>query len=234
MREIPLLMQPEMVRGSILGNKTETRRLRGLEFLNENPDQYKFHGLDDKGDALFEDLVDVEITPWITPIKCPYGKVDDFIYVRENWNKDGYGGFLYAADYGIREHMRWRPSIHLPKFASRLWLQVVSIGIERLQSISPGDACNEGVEYENVDTIAFEGGELVADFHNYSWKDDPESRDYNFPMYANAVDSYLSLWAKINGWDSVDLNPWVWVIKYQVMSTTGRPEILDRKEVAHA
>lgn len=200
-KEIPLLMQPGLVRASILGNKTETRRLSGLHKINERPEAWRYDGPNRNGDHIFTDVHgiitghDPQDCTYI--LKCPFGAVDDFLYVRENWNKDGYGGFLYAADYGIREHMRWRPSIHLPKFASRLWLQVAEIKVERLHDITDEGSQAEGTGF--YDVLAYE-----------------------------------ALWISIHGHLSWEANPWVWVVKYQVMSTTGRPEILDRTEVANA
>jgi hypothetical protein len=118
----------------------------------------------------------------------------------------------------------YSPSIHLPKWCSRIWLEVTDIKVERLQDISPHDASDEGVEYWNVDKDAFEGGELVADYKNYMWRDDEEYKDYHFPHYANPVKSFFSLWEKINGKESLEENPWVWVVSFKVISTTGKPK----------
>jgi hypothetical protein len=71
-----ILMSGPMVRATLEDRKTQTRRTRGLELINEDPDRYKHHELDEDSCALFEDLKP-EITPWIAPIKCPYGKPGD-------------------------------------------------------------------------------------------------------------------------------------------------------------
>ncbi len=113
------------------------------------------------------------------------------------------------------------PSIHLPKWCSRIWLEVVNVRVERLRAISPGDACEEGVEYWNIDGEAMEGGELVADFKNYMWRDDRRYKDWAFPTYANPVSSFYSLWEKINGKDGLKKNSWVWVIEFKVLTTKG-------------
>lgn len=92
---------------------------------------------------------------------CPYGVPGDRLWVRETWMPamDAGGGLVrYAADYDDagREHMaslqRWRPSIHMPRQASRLTLEVVSVRVQRLQEISEEDARAEGVlaDYERA------------------------------------------------------------------------------------
>jgi hypothetical protein len=216
-REIPLLMQPEMAHQSILGNKTETRRLVGLNEINEHPERYhlsKETYIDKKGrfcQKLFS-------TTGVHRIAvCPYGKVDDFLWIRENWNKDGFGGFIYAADFETRDAMRWRPSIHLKKFASRLWVQSVYISLERLHNITEEAAIAEGVE--NIQGFGY---------IDYEFDYDTSSR---IELFNNAKDSYSSLWKSINGKAAWESNPWVWVIKYQVMSTTGRPDHLLKREM---
>lgn len=108
-----------------------------------------------------------------------------------------------------------RPALFMPMAACRQYLEIVNIRVERLQQISTEDACNEGVEYFNVDSAAFDAGELVADYKNYMWRDDEKYEEYFFPTYANAVLSFKSLWIMINGQPSWDLNPWVWVIEYK-------------------
>lgn len=121
----------------------------------------------------------------------------------------------------------WKPSIHMPKNAARIWLEVTDVRVDRLQSISPGDACDEGINYWNIDPEAMEGGELQADFENYTWTDkkenDPNYEDRYFPTFANPVDSFRTLWQSINGKESWEANPWVWVVSFKVLSTTGKP-----------
>lgn len=96
---------------------------------------------------------------------------------------------------------------------------VEEVRVERLQDINPNDAGDEGVEYFNVDWEAFEGGELVADYTNYTWtakrENDPTYEDRHFPTFANPIDSYRSLWQSINGPESWKQNPWVWVIRFK-------------------
>lgn len=119
------------------------------------------------------------------------------------------------------------PSIHLPKWCSRIWLEVTDVRVERLHNISPADACDEGIEYWNIDGDALEGGELQADFKNYTWtekkEEDPNYEDRYSPTFASCVDSFRTLWQSINEEESWNANPWVWVISFKVLSTNGRP-----------
>jgi hypothetical protein len=113
-----------------------------------------------------------------------------------------------------------RPSLFMPYEAARIFLQVTNVRVERLQDITVYDAVAEGVEFWNVDPVAFEGGELVADYKNYTWKDDPAYEYYWFPTFANPIDSFITLWQSINGnWNE---NPWVFVYDFvkQEISTS--------------
>lgn len=135
------------------------------------------------------------------------------------------GGKNSKDPYALMWHKRL--ARFMPKSAARIWMEVVSVKVERLNDISPGDAIDEGVEYWNIDGESMEGGELVADFNNYTWteekENDPNYADRNFPVFANSVDSFRTLWQSINGTDSWDANPWVWVVKFKVISKTGKP-----------
>jgi len=110
----------------------------------------------------------------------------------------------------ITEHMPWKPSIHMPKAAARIWLEVLDSKIERLNDITEKGCMAEGLE------------RLVY------W--DPDGDEYTYPCFVdklyehcNAIDCFKTLWQSINGPASWDENPWVWVVKFKVLSTTGRP-----------
>ncbi|MBC8053774.1 MAG: hypothetical protein H7Y13_11985 [Sphingobacteriaceae bacterium] len=165
---------------------------------------------------------------------CPYGKPGDIHWVRETWRySDSLSEpYNYKADY-VREYNQefidrikgsWKPSIHMPKDGSRIWLQITGISIERLQDISAFDAMWEGIESSNEDFTSEEGA-LHADWKNYTWRDDPRYEDYHFPTFVDATESYRTLWEKINGKDSWNQNPWVWVISFNVLSKTGYEDL---------
>jgi hypothetical protein len=228
-KEIPILFSTQMVQAILAGRKTMTRRIVKNEHV----------------------LYQLDVNKWLPKNYengegdwCPYGKPSDLLWVREKWyaiEREGMGignQFIVFENEWLNNDVdesspyrqldnfyKWgcHPSIHLSKSVSRIWLEVTDIRVERLQNISVYDAGDEGVEYWNVDADAFEGGELVADYKNYMWRDDENYADYHFPTFANPIESFRTLWQSINGIESWDVNPWVWVVSFKVLSTTGRP-----------
>ncbi|HBS2773858.1 TPA: hypothetical protein MAE48_004772 [Klebsiella quasipneumoniae subsp. similipneumoniae] len=133
---------------------------------------------------------------------CPFGAVGDRIWVRETWNK--YGGLLtYRADHDWIDDMRketvctakWVPSIHMPRWASRILLEITDVRVERLNAISQEDAQAEGME-------------LTGWRPTYS---DPDSGGEVLTPY----DNFAQLWESIYGEESWKANPWVWVIEFK-------------------
>ena len=144
---------------------------------------------------------------------CPYGQPGDRLWVRETWGlfKKTPDGHVHAcirgdrrAD-GFKPHYRatdtwempagaWRPSIHMPRWACRLELEITSVRVERLQEISEADALAEGIVQ-----LKDGGYGLPAGEHYHS---------------ADPRQSYLSLWEAINGLGSVEANPWVWCVEF--------------------
>ncbi len=119
----------------------------------------------------------------------------------------------------------FKPYIHMPKEAARIWLQVTDIRVERLQDISEQDAIAEGIEsYHMI-------GDLIA-YKNYSEtarKDFLNKSSYGFDSgketHSAPVASFCSLWVDINGRESWISNPWGWVISFKILSTTGKPDL---------
>jgi hypothetical protein len=220
-KEHPILFSPPMVQAILAGRKTQTRR--AVKFPLKCPTHKISIGQGDNP----------------PPVEWARWQPGDILWVRESFTiigsdpiRGGEGEIIedrkiYAFKGQKQPHIeklfKWKPSIHLPKAAARIWLEVINVRIERLHDISPGDACDEGINYWNVDRDAFEGGELMADFENYMWRDDENYADYHSPTYASCVESFFSLWQSINGIESFKANPWVWVIEFNVLSTTGKP-----------
>lgn len=131
--------------------------------------------------------------------------------MRETWAEAGAGApdlKLYRANYP--EHVpthyenvppasdiRWTPSIHMPRWASRITLEITGVRIERLNSISQEDAQAEGME-------------LTGWRPTYS---DPDSGGEVWTPY----DNFAQLWESIYGEESWKANPWVWVIEFKVV-----------------
>jgi hypothetical protein len=216
MREIPMLYSTPMVQALLDGRKTQTRRVVKPQPTKEFICGYDIHqSFTGKPSVQLFEFYDTNTDSdtsqrWPTDdkgIKCPYGKPGDLIWVRETWmhSDDLDEPYWYKAsfeqDYSEEKRKRmvglWKPSIHMPKAAARIWLQIESVSVERLQDITEEDAVAEGVE-----TLGL------------------------YPGYdVSSRGKFEGLWYSINGPDAWDANPWVWVIKFKVVSTTGREHV---------
>lgn len=199
MKERPILFSGPMVRALRAGTKTQTRRPVKREALQ----------------WLLRDKFAPAFVAGPANHLSPYGYAGDRLWVRETWARDDEDGALfYRADVGLggeaddwernrldgAPRYRWRPSIHIPRWASRTTLDVTGVRIERLQDISEADAIAEGI------VPAGDGnGFQLADTTHYS---------------GNPIDSYFSLWEHINGPGSVEANPWVWVVEWPALLNT--------------
>ena len=209
-KERPILFSTPMVRAILEGRKTVTRRaLRDKLIINQDPDRYRLHGHKNmEGHAFFEDLRP-EITPWISPIPCPYGFEGDVLWVRETWAYVDFAGedngYVYRAtdpDWETMEGWKWKPSIFMPRAACRLRLEIQSISVERLQDITEEDAIREGiVEYED------------GTYHNYFKRKGLRYEDGVECLLAKG--SFQSIWISINGAESWNANPWIWKIEFK-------------------
>ena len=191
MTERPILFSAPMVRAILAGTKTQTRRaVKGMALEWLRPDGF---------------------TPEFTAAPenglCPYGQPGDRLWVRETFAEGIHqmaevNHWAYAADlFGEQQRLgdRWKPSIHMPRVASRITLEITGVRVERLQAISQEDARAEGV-HRNVDGL-WSGG---------AWKHIAQPNRYSDPCNA-----FCDLWASINGGESWDANPWVWVVEFK-------------------
>lgn len=229
MKEIPLLFSAPMVQAILEGRKTQTRRIaavpvgdhHGIDIMDWGLSKHP-HQKDGKWLYSVQSDVDDHDT---FELKPKYGQPGDLIWVRETWfpaainsnrvlvgyhEKDPYITIEITTDrveyYWKQLHKgRMIPSIHMPKEAARIWLQVTNIRVERLQYITEEDAKAEGVE--KIGDGAF------------PWK----HYGSNTARCADAKTSFQSLWQGINGPESWQANPWVWCVSFKVLSTTGRP-----------
>lgn len=195
MTERPILFSGEMVRAIIAGRKTQTRRI-----VKPQPD-CRVDG------ELYWNVGGHRLRPTATnPIRCPYGQPGDRLWVRETWRRayapgNGSTGVIYRADapraLGMDEYSTrhaWHPSIHMPRLASRITLEIVSVRAEWLNDISEADAMAEGgpPSTPSIDRISREFG--YEDFPR-SW--------------------FAQLWESINGPGSWEANPLVWRIEFR-------------------
>lgn len=155
MKERPIIFNSEMVRAILYGRKTQTRRIVKPQPIgipdgaycdpyNKNCEHFTFWTKDNK---MCLPLGNVKIKGKETAHwKCPYGHPGDRLWVRETFSTST-KGWIYKADgHDLSRALstRWKPSIHMPRWASRITLEITNVRVERLQNISEEDARAEG------------------------------------------------------------------------------------------
>ena len=229
----PISFSSPMVRAILDGRKTQTRRI-----VTPQPIQYKW------GSLMFERRDGRELREWPTDKvriieDCRFGKVGDRLWVRESWAQDSEDGALfYRADIGDggdaddwernrvaglgrwravlssrhwrwrdaddwernrlegAPNYRWRASMFMPRWASRILLEVTDVRLERVKDITGMDAKCEGAPVPD---------DAVANGTHLAW----------------ARGWFRLIWGEINGTDSWDANPWVWVIEFKRVHSGG-------------
>ncbi|EPV2319284.1 hypothetical protein ACV247_003300 [Pseudomonas aeruginosa] len=202
-RERPILFNDQMVRAILEGRKTVTRRV-----VKPQPD---FLGSMVDPNTPFKTL-DAGLHARIT---CPYGEPCDRLWVREAWAADAQVDAIaprdlsqgepiwYPADFSVRQtgcsmisKGRCRPSIHMPRWASRVLLEITAVRVERLQDISEEQALAEGVHGEPCDHARQACSDIGC------WGD-------------TAKGAFGFLWEQLNGAGAWQANPWVWVVEFK-------------------
>ena len=190
MKERPILFSAPMVRALLAGTKTQTRRVfklpRGCSWYEALGGEAAGQVQDDEGPGWWH----------VEEQRCPYGEPGDRLWVRETWAPRTLGAWtemeklmkpLYRADEDRPEWKRiWRPSIHMPRWASRITLEITGVRVERLQDISEADAVAEGVK-----------------------------NSLHLPGGRSAKENFAHLWWTINGEESWEADPWVWVLEFK-------------------
>lgn len=184
MRVLPILFNTEMIKAILDGRKTVTRRLvrkNDIEKLLNSP----FH-------EQHPEVTDIQI---INKLCTPPYQTGDIMYVRETW-KYSHGCYWHKAGFTPQsiEYVKWKPSIHMPKEAARIWLKVTGVKVAKLQDMNGRDVLKEGLN------------SLVH----------PEA--FYFDM--NQLEMFEQLWNSTIkkteleqfGWDA---NPYVWVIEFE-------------------
>lgn len=189
--------------------------------------------------------------------RCPYGVPGDRLWVREAWAPEQYDASAtaiaeleasvrrpaYRADFRGEPAYKWRPSIHMPRKASRILLEVTDVRVERLQDISEADAIAEGI-FElvpaanrgegltagalalaatmTVDRMprasrrSFLRGALAAALGFVASPSRPwEVQPTRWTRAPSPQQVYALLWESINGPGSWDANPWVWAVSFE-------------------
>lgn len=217
-RERPILFQGAMVRALLAGTKTQTRRA-----IAPQPDVGEGFGgsvrlrfKTRRGDLLLDEALDSP-EPHTYLGLCPYGRSGDRLWVRENgWERpertpkmmregaDTWEPYYFDAD-GItdleaEDFKAWgfkrRPSIHMPRRACRILLEITEVRVQRLQEINADEAMAEGI-------VRLPDGGYASG---------ADGRHYHA---SSAWYSYAALWESINGAGSWEANPWVWAVSFR-------------------
>ena len=215
----PILFSGAMVRALLDGSKTQTRRAVKLQVQHDDSwvGGWKIvHKRVTQALLTFNQLGGKPLGS--DAAICPYGQPGDRLWVRETFldtlgtgveHRDESGlrhRYAFAADcargsYGDQARkdygLKWKPSIHMPRAASRILLEIVSVRVERLQNISEKDARAEGVTIESRHMAGYCAGQFL-----------PPS-----------IRAYRDLWELMNGTGSWDANAWVWVVEFRRVMT---------------
>lgn len=239
--EKPILFSAPMVRAILAGQKTQTRRViadaagqfwdhRGWSPRQVDADRVEWLSMGGGDEHVH-----------VMRKRCPYGEPGHTLWVRETWglfDRESFGGERgyavawratdddsvtwidgphdFAGEGILSADERWRPSIHMPRWASRLTLAVLSVRVERLQSITEEDAIAEGMAHRDAGADRY-GQPLPG----WSWRDPhPVDAEPSFGWehcLGTARHAFGNLWNEINGkrpdcsWEA---NPYVWVVGF--------------------
>lgn len=177
----PILFNTEMIRAILDGRKSCTRRIvkHDVGAILNSP-YHKEH----------PEVADKQI---ISKLCIPPYQPGDILYVRETWKKAP-NGYYYYEDWqkdDIADVTKWKPSIHMPKEAARIWLKVTDVRVERLKEITI-----DGIRNEGLSSMAVHAGDMEIAMEE--WKN-----LWNSTIKKSDINHY--------GWDA---NPWVWIIEF--------------------
>lgn len=219
----PILFSTPMVQAILNAGKTHTRRTKGLEEINKDPEAWRKKGIAIKGDI--KKGIDPNIYLIFYNVKTGE-RIDipevynsgNILWVRETTitlrdeHLEGREGNMYykteelplTSDFLKACGYRWTPAIHMKKMSCRIFLKIKSVRVERLHEISMEDALSEGIERAR----------WAPGWKHYT---NPSKyfKDKFYGAMHGTIMSFMSLWMKINGRESLDSNPWVWVIEFE-------------------
>lgn len=219
-KERPILFSTEMVRAILEGRKTQTRRvIKHSHVYIDHPQKCT----NEESRAIRNEPAQfapgevVAAINWLTK-HCPYGQPGDILWVRETWAHRHETATAGGVEYTLVDEIiykadnpdaiaLWKPSIHMPREAARLFLRVKDVRVERLQDISEADAQAEGIQW--IEKGPVRGGHYTDGKAILSFK--------------TAREAFQSLWDNIPQrtdytWHD---NPWVWVIEFERVDMPG-------------
>lgn len=220
MKETPIIMSGNHPRLILDELKTMTRRTWGLEGINQDPDKYKLYAAQESLQRFYT-FFNRQDEP-LKFAKCPYGQVGQRLWVKETWETEQRyddlkpselpedARILYLADGAVRTNLgifypteipTWfgkiRPSLFMPRWASRITLEITSLKAERLQEITLPD-------------IVLEGVDIPSEYRGIT---NPTGKFYAIRQL------FEDLWDSLNAkrghpWDN---NDWIWVIGFRMV-----------------
>lgn len=188
-RALPILFNTEMVWAILDGIKGSTRRI--VKGFIPNDAVWGYTAFTPKGYISCRGTFADGYGEKFFKLPCEPGNI---LYVRETWKKAP-NGYYYYEDWqrnDIADVTKWKPSIHMPKEAARIWLKVTDVRVERSQEITI-----DGIRNEGISSMAVHAGDMEIALKE--WKN-----LWNSTIKKTDLDSY--------GWDA---NPWVWVIEFE-------------------
>lgn len=203
----PILFSTPMIRAILEGRKTQTRRIM-------KPQTPSTAG---------------RYCGWVIPeyrTDCPFGRSDDLLWVRETFGVvDGIPQYKAGSQFSNRPvitPLRYKPSIHMPRSASRITLEIKDIRVERLQDISELDAQAEGCFFTDYGRRCYHQGQKNISTCPAPQEHHPKKEGWMWDKTTSSDQCFLSaktafggLWAKVNGSESWYENPWVWAITFK-------------------
>ena len=216
----PILFNTEMVKAILDGSKTQTRRIIKPQLVF-NDGEYGIPERCDDESYIFLLMPGGRVYDQQRIPPCVSG---DVLWVRETWQyieeSDTDGFYIYAADHQDPSYMKWRPSIHMPKEAARIFLRVKEVWVEALQDLSEVNAIAEGVPFDypmNPVYCPVCRGEGVIGTHH---PDSLGHMDVDCTACVSPSKRFSNLWNStikaddlpVFGWDA---DPWVWVIEFE-------------------
>lgn len=203
------------------GRKTVTRRIIKNKYSNANIEWFEdkygkrlvYMQNDSPKDIIHDNGSRTCYLKSYKEILQPY-KVGDILYVRETWCKDG-ESYFFKADTDMDEaiiymainDLKWKPSIHMPKEAARIFLKVTNVRVERLQDITEEGAIKEGIRAYTKDEKVYN---YALNEEQYPW----------IVMPREPITPFCKLWNSTIKKDQLNkyswqANPWVWVIEFE-------------------
>jgi hypothetical protein len=211
----PILMSAPMIRALIVGTKRQTRRIL------KNPEYYGCP----TGDCPHWQQAECNVAMQALAGECPYGKPSDLLWVRERawipreaslqelregadtWIPDYYADGITDIDSEQYRDWGWKstPSIHMPRWASRLTLELTDVRVQRLNKMNEHDCIEEGINYRCPSC-------------GYTHRDAANLMDHSLckTKMPPPHEFYKEIWEGINGQGSWEKNPWVWVLTFKV------------------